>query len=392
MKQKENTVDIDAVAAVIGCISKHAIQIYHACYDNAEELFQYTDAQVYPPEIAKLAEAFGMMAVKLEAREMKLNQTIEELILQEAEIQNLWQSFVETMVAALDARDPTTCGHSTRIAGYAKKLAEAMNQDGYFSRQGLNCSAAFIRELYYSALLHDIGKIGVKEDVLLKQQRLSPERMESIRHKFNCYYQYVELQSLRQGLVVNLEAIQDIHAYYPFVARINIANVITAAEETKIKEIAKLHFIDPDGNSVVLLDDLEVKNLTIREGNLNFAEKQNMNSHVRYTCEILQKMPWMPGLKGVPYFAASHHEKLDGSGYPQGLKESEIPIQARILTILDIFDALIARDRPYKPPVPVTRALAILEQDVAAGRLDREIFGIFVNYEVYKLYQTGDGA
>lgn len=383
MKAKEEA----NVEGVIHCIIKHAGQICRGVYENSDELFQYTSGEDYPWQIANLAEAFGLMAVKLEARELKLSQTIEELKKREAEVERLWHAFVETMVMTLDARDPTTAGHSTRLAGYAVKLAEAMAAEGYFARCGLDCSEDFLRELYYAALLHDIGKIGVREDVLLKCRRLSQDRLESIRHKFNCYRQSRQLDKLRQGTSPDEETGELVEEYFRFIAEINDRNYITDADGEKIREIAALQFIAPDGAVYPLLDDFEVENLSIRRGNLTAAERRNMDSHVIHTYEILRKMPWMKELAGVPHFAASHHEKLDGSGYSRGLKKDEIPVQARMLAILDIFEALTARDRPYKPPMPASEVLPILEKAAASGQLDQEILGIFVRAGVYRLYE-----
>jgi len=168
---------------------------------------------------------------------------------------------------------------------------------------------------------------------------------------------------------------------------INKRGFVTDEEVAKVMELSKRTFADTDGATKPLLSEFEVDNLTIRRGNLTGKEREVIESHIAYTWEILRKIPWPKALKNVPHIAGSHHEKIDGSGYPHGLKGDQMLIQAKILALLDIFEALTARDRPYKPPMPVPKALEIIKAEVDANHLDRDLFELFVNNRVYEQFK-----
>lgn len=304
------------------------------------------------------------------------------------EIHNLFQSFIETMVATLDARDVTTSGHSKRLAGYAMKMVDAINNVNYGKYKDFKFTDDEKREIYYSALLHDVGKIGVKEGILLKRYRLSDDRMNVIRYRFNFLKKSLEAKKIL-GQISEQEfgILENIDNYFEFLFDINRKGYITDNEEQKINDIARLEFEDVDGKTKELLDEFEVENFTIRRGNLTDEERAEMNVHVTYTYDILQNIPWIKGLKEVPNIAGSHHEKIDGTGYPKGLKGDEIKVSYKILGMLDIFEALTARDRPYKPPMTIEKAISVLESEVKDGHLDKEMFDIFVNERVYEIFK-----
>lgn len=319
----------------------------------------------------------------------KLESQHEQLLQNNQELIQLNKAFVETMMTALDTRDTITAGHSKRLADYAVKLAQTINNVNYGLFSSFSFSEAEIRELYYAALLHDIGKIGVPETVLLKETRLSKDKQEEIKHRFKYYKRTLEMKKM----VGNFETEEDdllahIDQDLEFVLEISKRNFLKLEEEKKIRSISNKVFIDFNGETAPFLNDFEVENLTIKKGNLTKQERDLINSHTLYTYNILSKIPWTKELSRVVDIATSHHEKIDGSGYHNQLKDVEISLQAKILAILDIYEALTATDRPYKPPMPPAKVLSILEEEVSLGYLDKDIFDIFVKYKVYELHGT----
>ncbi len=304
------------------------------------------------------------------------------------DIEELFSSFVETMVFTIDARDTTTSGHSRRLAGYALKFAEIINKVDYGKYKNLSFSKEEIKELYYAALLHDIGKIGVREDVLLKRHRLTDDRMKIIHYKFEMLRKSLEFKEITSGLSEDeFNIFSKIKEFYEFINEINKRGYITEDETKKLYNIAKIKIIDFNGEEAPLLDQFELENLSIKKGNLTDYEKDEMNYHVVYSFDILQKVNWLKSLENVPTIAGLHHEKVDGSGYPNGFGDEKIPVQAKIITILDIFEALTARDRVYKPPMPVEKAISILKAEVDDTHLDKDLFEIFIKENIYELYK-----
>ncbi|NLK63043.1 MAG: GAF domain-containing protein [Fusobacteria bacterium] len=327
-----------------------------------DEVFQYNEDE------EKIIESLSSQAAILLER-TKLYENIE----------TLFNSFVETMVATIDARDLTTSGHSRRLAGYALGFAKAINRIDYGKYKDFKFTKEEIKELYFASLLHDVGKIGVKEEVLVKKNRLSDDRISIIGYKFN-----IHKNNLKEKGEIDLKKYDEM---YQFLVEINKKGFITNEEEAQIKDIATIEFIDIDGDKKNIVDEFELSNLTIKKGNLTDNEKDEMNSHALQSYEILKKINWIDSLKNVPMIAACHHEKINGSGYPWGKIDEDIPIQSKIITILDIYEALTARDRPYKPPMPIEKALQILEFEVKANTLDKDLYDIFINEKIYEMYK-----
>ena len=373
---------------VIDCMIKHSLKILSGNYDHSGELFDYAKPGIYSEKISSLAEHFGMMMVKLEAREFALNETISKLQAKEQEIRYLYQAFVETIVAAIDARDPATAGHSKRMARYAVELCKAINNTDCGQYQSVQFSDSEIQEMYYAALLHDVGKIGVSESILLKKNRLSDERMLTIEYRFKYYKQCLRVKEM-SGVITKqeMEMLANMDNYYQFITEMNRRDAISLEEQEQLIRISQLGFLNEDGTISAMLDNFEKKHLIVKYGNLTDDERMAMNMHATYTAEILKAIPWEHTMQQLTRIAAGHHEKLDGSGYPKGLTAKDIPIQARILTIIDIFDALTAFDRPYKPAISIETAIGILNHDVDLGRIDKEILEIF--YQKVVLYKEG---
>ena len=295
------------------------------------------------------------------------------------EIQELLRSFIESMVVTLDSRDITTSGHSRRLAGYAKRFLETVDRVEYGIYKNCKFGKDEVREIYYAALLHDIGKIGVKESILQKSGRVSKEAIEAIKYRIK--YAYLLLNK-EQKLMLNIDSKELIKK----IEDINNKGFINDEEINLVNLCNKIVFCD-DGVENKLLTDFEVENLSVRKGNLTENEREEMNSHVKYSYEILKGINWTKGLRNVPEIAGAHHEKIDGTGYPNHISGEKISIQARILAIADIFEALTARDRPYKPPMSVEKALSILEFEVKDNHLDKELYEIFIKEKIYEMYQ-----
>ena len=316
------------------------------------------------------------------------------------EIRRLFESFVDASVTAIESRDPTTSGHSRRVATLSVALAErvAAVDDGplapvHFSREDL-------RQLEYAGVLHDFGKVGVREQVLVKAKKLYDHQLEVIRLRLAYVRKAIEAESLRRQLdyvrrggspaalaATEREQTERLAALDECWHLVLTANEPTLLEQpvlARLAEVAAWKYVDEAGQARPYLLPEEVAALQVLRGSLTPEERQQIESHVNHTVAFLQTIPWGRTLRRVPQIAAAHHELLNGAGYPAGLRGAEIPVEARLLTIADIFDALTAADRPYKAAVPVHRALGILESEVKAGRCDADLFRVFVDAEIYK--------
>jgi HD-GYP domain-containing protein (c-di-GMP phosphodiesterase class II) len=317
------------------------------------------------------------------------------------EIRNLFNSFVQASVTAIESRDPTTSGHSGRVAVLTVGLAETVD--------GLNAGpfreVAFTRdqlqEIRYASLLHDFGKVGVREKVLIKGKKLYVGELLLIRQRFGFIKRTMEAEHLRAKLEQSLRGLatpellaqmdRDFEARQAeldeYLRMIVHANEPTILEEESFRTLLDLTtrtFTDSDGNLQPYLTANEVSALSIRRGSLSEKERREIESHVTHTFRFLSEIPWTREYRKVPEIAYAHHEKIDGSGYPRKLAGADIPIQSRMMTISDIFDALVAWDRPYKKSVPVQKALDILNEECNAGKLDRPLLDIFVDAKVYE--------
>ncbi len=312
------------------------------------------------------------------------------------EIVNMFEGFVEASVSAIEARDPTTAGHSERVATFALSLAETVNDVHVGSSKGIYFTKDELVELRYAALLHDIGKVGVREDVLNKASRISDDRMNLIRQRFDSlkvdYHLSLTNKLLReladqrrsptdqemQNIIVDASDFsEELEETVLWLDKIRRMEKLTPDDLKRVKKIASRRIPLSGDRLIPLLEHDETTNLSIVRGTLNDEEWQDMRSHASLSESYLERIPWSSELKRVPCIAGAHHEKLDGSGYPHGLKASDLFPQIRILTIADIFDALTAWDRPYRKAIPYSKAISILSEEAAAGKLDRDLVGIF---------------
>ncbi len=311
------------------------------------------------------------------------------------EVADLFDSVVRFSASAIDERDPATAGHSRRVALYAAALAREL---GCFTDDEL-------KELEYAAWLHDVGKIGVRENILTKENKLFPDELEKVRERFEGIKLSVVSSSLVKmskagkkndsaGYIEKLEkrmkeCIEEVGDDFTFIERINKPGFLSPEEKNHLERIGRKTFKNALGRRRKYLYAEEMRKLRVPRGNLTVSERKIMNAHVESSYKILSSIPFSRRLKRVPEIAVMHHERLDGSGYPKGLKGDEISLQGRILGLVDVYDALTAQDRPYKPAIPVARSLKILEEEVKAGRLDKKVLDTFVKKKVYTLKDPG---
>lgn len=324
------------------------------------------------------------------------------------DIENLFEGFVQASVTAIESRDPSTCGHSERVATLTVDIAEKVNRVDTGPLRKLKFNESQIKEIRYAALLHDFGKVGVQESVLLKAKKLYPEHLMIIRQRFNLARQVFRRLNDRSKLELALEngrqkyldrfreidnatreRIEMLDRYLAMVVSANEPSILNKDEFEVLEEISKIIINDPDDKKFSLLETHERSVLSIPKGSLTAEERLEIESHVTHTFNFLTKIPWTNELKNIPEIAYGHHEKLDGSGYPRGVDAVVIQPQTRMMTISDIFDALTASDRPYKPAVPVEKALDILGYEVKEGKVDGELLKVFVEANVYDLVSTG---
>jgi HD-GYP domain-containing protein (c-di-GMP phosphodiesterase class II) len=308
------------------------------------------------------------------------------------QIRSMFRGFVKSLIGVLERRNYTTFGHCKRIADYALALARCINQhpDGAFP--GVEFTPEQLEELEYGALLHDIGKLSVPDAVLDKRNKLTLDQLRIIEYRFG----YV-----RQSLMAKKGGREDeetrktfalLAKFWEVIKRCNIPSQKMPEEDLRaLEEIRAFTFVDIDGIEKPLLSEFELENLSIRYGNLTASERKAIEKHVEETWEILKTIPWAKHLRRVPNIAGTHHEKTDGSGYPWKLKASEIPLGGKILGITDIFEALTAQDRPYKRPMLASEANQILSEMVGQGKLDRDLFELFVKHKLYSVHIDENG-
>jgi HD-GYP domain-containing protein (c-di-GMP phosphodiesterase class II) len=314
------------------------------------------------------------------------------------DIKILLRSIIQFSASAIDARSPHTAGHSLRVAGYSGAIVDAINEDSSGPFADIFFTAEQQEELYYSAWLHDIGKIGIPESVLDKQNKLSDAEMSAIQSRFELI-KTIEISDLRQGKKVeglDAEAVKsrqenivnDFEEKFGFINQVNTSIFLNDADAERLKLLAGSRFQTFDGNIHPYLEDGEFEALAVRKGNLTDEEYKKIQSHVVHTQQIVEKIPFPEFLENVPLYASSHHEKLDGSGYPNGLKGGEFPLQARILAVVDVYDALTAVDRPYRKSMPVEQAFDILRQEADRDHLDKNLVGLFIDKQLYKVIHS----
>ncbi len=323
------------------------------------------------------------------------------------DINQLFESFVQASVKTIEQRDPSTSGHSFRVAETTVNLLQALPASNVPAFKGLSITAEHIREVRYAALLHDFGKIGVPEAILVKANKLTDERLEVIRYRLELQKERLRFRALEQELDLLHHARIDVDVarrrihrelekqlsildqYYDWVQQANSPNVLDAGSYGHLEEIRAYSFTEFDGSVGGVITDQDVLTLSVRRGSLTPEERREIQAHVVYTTEFLSVLPWPPELAGVPDIAGAHHERMDGTGYPRGLVGEQIPLPSRVMAVCDVFDALTAMDRPYKPAIANDAAFAILEDEARRGLLDADMVRIFIESETYRIPKVG---
>ena len=353
-----------------------------------------TDAHVLPygeREVEIVQSLAGQAAVSIENGKLY------------RDIENLFEGFIKAAVTAIDQRDPTTSGHSVRVATLTCDLAEVIDRVGTGPFAHVSFTREQMKELRYAGLLHDFGKVGVREEVLIKAKKLPPVMLERIEARFDLIRRTVEAEYHRRradylaergrdGLeefVAGLEeefrtATERVLHFQQAIRESNEPRILPEASADVLEEIAATTFPDFGGQPVPYITDDELHFLSIPKGSLDPGERKQIESHVTHTYNFLNQIPWIEDLSGVADIAYGHHEKLDGTGYPRGVAASVIPVQTRVMTVADIFDALTASDRPYKKALPSQRALDILDMEGKAGQLDKSVVQVLLESEVYR--------
>jgi HD-GYP domain-containing protein (c-di-GMP phosphodiesterase class II) len=318
-------------------------------------------------------------------------------------IERLFEGFVTAAVTAIEQRDPTTFGHSGRVATMTVGLAEAVDRAAAGPYGSIRFTREQLREIRYAGLLHDFGKVGVREQVLVKAKKLYPPDLALVKQRYAFIRRtadadfheqralYLEkcgkegyddfLKKLRAEYDTRLT---ELERFMQLIIESNEPTVLPEGNFEELLRFAQVYYADLEGKQNAYLTDDEVRFLSIRKGSLDESERLEIESHVTHTYRFLMQIPWTKELQDIPRIAYGHHEKLDGSGYPRKVRADLIPIQTRMMTISDIFDALTASDRPYKRAVPLPRALDIMASEVKAGMLDPDLFALFTEAKVFE--------
>jgi len=300
------------------------------------------------------------------------------------DIQQIFEGFLDSSIAAVDERDRVTSGHSRRVMGYALSFADAINaaSDGPFAKE--HFSEARMRQFKFAALLHDIGKIGVPEALLTKETRIARGEFAGVLSRFEIVRSQILFGNTdAQPPWDSVEALDEDRA---FVEKLNRSGFVGDQDLERLSRIRDKRYRDSSGHEQVMLGDAEWEALSVRKGNLTAEERDLINSHAVSTWRILSKIPWTSELENIPDIAAHHHEKLDGSGYPDGLRAEELSLEARILAAVDIYEALVSQDRPYKPAMPPDKAIGILRFEVKDGHLDGDVVEFFVEKGIHRIF------
>jgi HD-GYP domain-containing protein (c-di-GMP phosphodiesterase class II) len=316
------------------------------------------------------------------------------------DIEDLFDQFVTASVYAIEQRDPSTAGHSGRVEALTTKLADEVTRIEAGKYRDVIFSKDQLKELRYACLLHDFGKIGVREDILVKEKKLFPFQLDLIQWRFDSVERWAQLRAeleAKRGDGVDAARVAEIERrleaeldqyrmWFEAIAMANEPSVLPDDKASTLSDMKGHDFPDVSGRVHPLIAPQEFHFLSIQKGTLTNEERKEIESHVAKSHDFLNKIQWTklsPLMGNIPEFAWGHHEKLDGSGYPRGLRGNEIPTQTRMMTISDIYDALTARDRPYKPAVPTSAALDILNAEAGRGQLDPDLLDVFISKRVY---------
>jgi HD-GYP domain-containing protein (c-di-GMP phosphodiesterase class II) len=315
-------------------------------------------------------------------------------------LEELLESFIKTIATAIDEKSPYTGGHVRRVAELTLTIADRINTvregsyaDHFFSKEQ-------IEELRIAAWLHDVGKITTPEHIINKSTKLETivDRIDLIKARFEILKRDREIASLKKALSrIPIKAAAPVPAeedssdvphddLLPFIERMNLGvDFVNTEMLDQLQAIAGQQWQDKDALKPLLTEN-EIYNLSIRQGTLTDEERAIIQSHAAITHRMLSKLPFPKKFRNVAFLASSHHEKLDGTGYPHGLKDGQLPLQARILALADIFEALTATDRPYRKGNTLASAIRIMRRMVEDRHIDADLFDLFLREKIHLDY------
>jgi len=328
------------------------------------------------------------------------------------DLEVLFESFIKLIASAIDAKSPYTGGHCSRVPEITMMLAESVNEINEGPFANIQFSDKEMYELKIAAWLHDCGKVATPEYVVDKSTKLETiyDRIHTVATRFEVIKRDEEIKFLKKQLsiqkkdslsdvdkkeaikkarILYLKRIKQLDEDKTFIEESNFGGEFMSQDrKDRVKKISSYRYKD-NGSAKSFLSDNEVYNLCISRGTLTPEERKVINDHIVVTIEMLEQLPYPKHLRNVPEFAGGHHEKLDGTGYPKGLNHAEMSVQAKIMAIADIFEALTARDRPYKKGKTLSQAMRILGFMKNDAHIDAELFDVFVQEKIYLKYAEG---
>lgn len=316
------------------------------------------------------------------------------------ELKELFESFIQLIATAIDDKSPYTGGHCRRVPELTLMIADAVHDNQIGPLRDFTMSVEDRHELEIAGWLHDCGKVTTPEYVVDKATKLETiyDRIHLVESRFEIRKRDLEIAALKEKIrlldaeavtdpIADSEAMQQLNDDLSFVQKANIGGEYMSEEDVeRVRSIALTQWTDRHGEQQPLLSENEVKNLTIRAGTLLPEEREIINYHIVATVKMLEALPFPRHLQRVPEFAGGHHETMDGKGYPKGLTRDEMSVQARVMAVADIFEALTAADRPYKDGKKLSECLRIMAKMVKNNHIDPDIYDIFIREKVYLKY------
>jgi len=289
------------------------------------------------------------------------------------DLEIMFDPLINMVAQAVDERDPCTAGHSRRVKKYSRTIAMAINRVKTGPLAPFEFSSDDLRQLEIAALLHDVGKVGVRENVLNKAARLSNQDIKIIGQRIDLELTARSLEIVQRGDDLDPELMDEARRALDFIRRVSTLGTRSEEDAKRLWEMKAKGWVE----------DCEYEHLAVTKGNLTKEEWDHMQSHVTKSQQLLSRIHWPAKFERVPEIAFCHHEKLNGKGYPRGLRAEDICIESQIVTVADIYDALTAHDRPYKPPMPHERAANILTAEANGGFINQEVVELFLGERLY---------